>query len=139
MQPDVKELQNKLISEGYNIINDGVFGKDTKEALYDFLEKTRLQPAPAKYAFKSSAFVSGLAAVLATLFTLFNLDISSDQITLIIGCITTLITALGSIYGTVKRKEPITFNSDITNAKRVSVLSNADETTSTIIEGPFGS
>lgn len=44
---DVWELQNKLITKGYDIPKDGTFGSETQYAIKDFQEKRGLYPSGA--------------------------------------------------------------------------------------------
>lgn len=126
---EVKQLQSYLVSQGYDIKVDGVFGSDTKAALSEYLEELKEQPAPAKPAIKSTAFVYGLAVVISGAFTLFGITVAPDQVNLILTSAVTLATGVISLYGTITRKEPITFKSN-----RMPVSTNDRQ----IIDGPFG-
>lgn len=108
---EVVALQESLNRQGFDLVVDGRYGKQTREAYAAYLDRdqavpTQVPPAPKPW-WQSRVAIASIATILASIAGLAGLEIDGSQLTEVILAATTLVSGLLALWANARRAAPI--------------------------------
>ena len=110
-QQAIAELQIQLNKQGFNLKVDGVYGKKTRDAYAEYLDRdpqvpTLVPPAPKPWwASKTALFT--LATIGVSLAALFGVELDKQNLVEALTALATLVTSILALYANARRSAPL--------------------------------
>ena len=110
-QQAIAELQIQLNKQGFNLKVDGVYGKKTRDAYAEYLDRdpqvpTLVPPAPIPW-WQNKTALSILATILVAVGSLFGLDLDTQNLSEILTLAATLVTSVLALLANARSVAPV--------------------------------